>query len=110
MTLRSFLLVSFGALAVSCSSFPVVGSLSPQAAQREAHRDIQSGHMKLYLAGTIGVHTVGVEAADLALVKKLPRLDTLPSGCTNPQAGAGIDYARAYNREIVRYLRSHPVT
>ena len=108
---RMRLFVVFAVLAglmCSCATAPLVGSLSPQAAQREAHRDIQSGHMKLYLAGTRGVYTVGVEAADLPLVKGLPRLDTLPSGCTDPNANAGITYAEAYNQEIVRYLRSHP--
>src|SRR5260370_32169997 len=109
--LRSLLIISAIPLLMSCgASTPIVGSLSPQAARREAHRDIQSGHMKLYLAGTIGVWPVGAEDADPALVKKLPLVDTLPSGCTNPQAGAAIDYARAYDREIVRYLRSQPHT
>src|SRR6202035_5200635 len=107
---RRFVLLLVCITVCACSRIPFVGRLSPQAAEREAHRDIASGHIKLYLAGTIGVYPVGVDSADFPLVKNLPRLDTLPSGCTNPQAGAGIDYARAYNREIVRYLRSHPHT
>src|SRR5260370_41343353 len=105
--LRSLLIISAIPLLMSCgASTPIVGSLSPKAARREAHRDIQSGHMKLYLAGTIGVWPVGAEDADPALVKKLPLVDTLPSGCTNPQAGAAIDYARSEERRVGKECRS----
>lgn len=89
---------------------PIVGSRSPQAAQREAHRDIASGHMKIYTAGTIARHEIAIAPEDKAIVRKLPRDDSLPAGCTVPEAGPAIDYARAYNREIVRYLRRHPQT
>jgi hypothetical protein len=110
MMLRS-LLLSFCALsAVACSSVPLIGSLSPQAAQREADRDIASGHMKLYRAGTIASTEVGVAPEDRALVAKLPRDDRMSHGCTDPDASAHIAYARAYNREIVHYLRGHPST
>lgn len=84
---------------------PVVGNLSPQAAEREARRDIESGQIKLYRAGTIASTEVGVEPQDRALVSKLPRDDTMSGGCTDPDASAHIAYARAYNRVIVRYLR-----
>lgn len=94
-------------LAVSCSSVPLIGSLSPVAAQREAHGDIASGHMKIYIAGTRASGPVGVDSQDLALIRKLPRDQRLSKGCIDPDASAHIAYARAYNREIVRYLRGH---
>jgi hypothetical protein len=97
-------------LLCACSSMPIVGSLSPQAAQREAHRDIASGHMKIYLAGTIASHEVGVAPEDRVLIKRLPRDNRLSGGCTDPDASAHIAYATAYNREIVRYMREHPKT
>jgi hypothetical protein len=108
--MRFVLLTAFASLICSCASTPLIGSLSPQAAQREAHRDIQSGRMKIYLAGTIGTYEVGVDERDRALVAKLPRAKTLPVGCNHPEASAGIDYARAYNKEIIHYLRGQPST
>jgi hypothetical protein len=95
-------------LLCSCASVPFIGSLSPQAAQREARDDIARGHMKLYRAGTYASYEVGVEPADRPLVAKLPRDNRLSHGCTDPHASEHIAYARAYNREIVRYLRGHP--
>lgn len=59
------------ALTVPCASAPLRGNFSAQAARREAHR-IQSGHIKIYLAGTHGVYAVGVEDRDTALVANLP--------------------------------------
>jgi hypothetical protein len=97
-------------LICACSSLPIIGKLSPQAAQREAHRDIASGHMKIYTAGTIARSEVGIAPEDKGIIRKLPRDDSLPAGCTVPEAGPAIDYARAYNREIVRYVRTHPQT
>ena len=94
----------------SCAYAPFFGELSPQAALREAERDIASGEMKLYRAGTRASYEVGVEAADRPLVARLPRDDRLSLGCTDSQASAHIAYARAYNREIVRYLRGHQKT
>jgi hypothetical protein len=100
----------FAALLVVSCAMPFVGSLSRDAAVREAHHDIASGHMKLYRAGTRASYTVGVESADLPLVAHLPRDDKLSHGCTDPLASEHIAYATAYNREIVRYLRGHPNT
>jgi hypothetical protein len=98
-------------LVIGCSSIPIVGSLSPQAAEREAKRDIQSGHMKIYLAGTYASTEVGVESrSDRRLIANLPRDQSLSGGCTDPDASAHIAYARAYNRKIVGYLRSHVKT
>ena len=92
----------------ACASTPLVGSLSPQAAERAAHRDIAAGHPHIYIAGTRGSSEVGVEAQDYALVARLPRDHSLPIGCTSAGASEAVGFARAYNREIVRYLRSRP--
>jgi hypothetical protein len=108
--MRFFVLLAGCINLIACSAIPLVGSLSPQAAERVARRDIASGHMKLYRAGTIASSEVGVEPQDRALVNKLPRDDSLSRGCTDPDASAHIAYARAYNREIIRYLRGHPKT
>ena len=105
--LLPLLLAVVTTLVPSCASTPVFGSLSPQAAAREAWNDIASGRMKLYRAGTEASYEVGVEPEDQELVRKLPRNDSLPSGCTNPNASAAVEYARAYNVRIVRYLRLH---
>ncbi len=94
----------------SCAYAPFIGDLSPQAAVREAQRDIASGHMKLYRAGTRASYEVGVDAADRPLVADLPRDDRLSLGCTDSQASAHIAYARAYNRQILQYVRGHPKT
>jgi hypothetical protein len=107
---RSFVLFLACIVLSGCSSIPLIGSLSPQAAEREAHRDIASDHMKLYRAGTIASTEVGIKPQDRALVSKLPRDDRLSSGCTDPDASAHIAYARAYNKAIIRYLREHPQT
>ena len=104
------LLASTCLLLCSCASVPFVGTLSPQAAEREARDDITRGHMKLYRAGTQACFEVGVEEADRLLVAQLPRDDRVCGGCTDPHASEHIAYARAYNREIVRYIRGHPNT
>ena len=95
------------ALAASCASTPIVGNLSPQAAAREAWRDIASGRMKLYRAGGIASTEVGVEPEDRDLVRRLPRDDSLSHGCDDPNLTSEVEYARAYNVRIVRYLRLH---
>jgi acetyl-CoA acetyltransferase len=95
------------ALAVSCAATPFVGSLSPQAAAREAWRDIASGRMKLYRAGGRASTEVGVEPEDRDLVRRLPRDDSLSHGCDDPNLSFEVEYARAYNVRIVRYLRLH---
>ena len=107
--MRAFLL-SIALLTVSCVSAPFIGSLSPQAGERAAHRDIASGRMKIYRAGTRASSEVGVEPADRAFVAQLPRDSTLPIGCTVPHASEAVDFARAYNRQIVIHFRTHPST
>ena len=97
------------ALTCSCASTPFFGSLSPQAARRAADRDIQTGHLRVFVAGTRASTEVGIDnPEDLPLVRNLPRDRSLPIGCTAPHASEAIDYARAYNWQIVRYLRLHP--
>jgi hypothetical protein len=64
--------------------------------------------MKIYFAGTIAAGPVGADSpGDWALISQLPRDNRLSKGCTDPDASIHIAYARAYNREIVRYLRGH---
>ncbi len=103
----ALLLTATSILFTSCASTPVFGSLSPEAAAREAWNDIASDRMKIYLAGTRATSEVGVEPEDRELVRKVPRNRSLPSGCDDPNASAAVEYARAYNIRIVRYLRMH---
>jgi hypothetical protein len=91
-------------LSCSCSTTSTGGSISVQAARSEARRDLQTGHPKIYVAGTIGVYEPGVPAKARSLVARLPRSSQLPMGCTNPHAKEGIAYAQAYNEVIVSQL------
>jgi hypothetical protein len=88
----------------SCVSTPFASRLSPQAAQAEARRDIRSRSAKIYLAGTRGVYEVGVPESARPFVESLPRSHKLPAGCTPPDASVAVNYATAYNEEIVRYF------
>src|SRR5437588_166059 len=87
----------------ACASAP--HDFSPQAGRVAAQRDIASGHMRIYIAGTEAAGPVGVDPADRALVSSLPIDRSLPIGCTVPHASEAIDFARSYNRKIVRHLR-----
>lgn len=80
------------------------GSLSIHAARNEARRDLQAGHPKIYVAGTIGGYEPGVPPTARSLVARLPRSSKLPMGCTNPYAKEGIAYAKAYNEVIVSHI------
>ena len=102
MTLRLLPLLMLGAM----SLFAATADLSPDAARAEARRHISAGHIKIYVAGTEYGYEPGVEKHDRTLVSKLPRDRSLPMGCTVPRASEAIDYAGAYNREIIRSLRS----
>lgn len=101
MILRLLLVMMLGVISLSAAS----PDLSPDAAKAEAQRDINAGHMKIYVAGTEGAYEPGVKKHDLTLLSKLPRDRSLPMGCTVPRASEAIDYAEAYNREIIRWLR-----
>jgi hypothetical protein len=103
-----FLLLLTAAVLASCASIPLIGDLSPLAGERAAHRDIAAGHLKIFIAGTEAAMEVGVGPADRKLVDELPRDRSLPIGCVTPNASESVEYARAYNLQIVRYLRSHP--
>ena len=102
MILRLLLLLMLSAV----SLFAASADLSPDAAKAEAQRDINAGHMKIYIAGTEGAYEPGVKKHDLALLSKLPRDRSLPMGCTVPRAPDAIAYAEAYNRAIIRWMRS----
>ena len=97
------------AVAVIClGSLTSVASprhLSRRAAVRDAKRDIASGHMKIFFAGTEFASERGMERRDIPFLRRVPRDYSLPMGCTDPQAEAAIEYATVYNRAIIEHLR-----
>ena len=109
MRLHFIIGIVFAAVAISCSSTPPASNLTAEGARAEAHRDIASGHMKIYFAGTYAAGPVGADSSgDWALISKLPQDHRLSKGCTDPDSEIHIAYARAYNQVIIRYLRDHP--
>jgi hypothetical protein len=78
---------------------------SAVAGRTAAKQDIMSGHMRVYIAGTEAASEVGVESRYRALLESLPRDRSLPIGCTVSHAGEAVEFARAYNLEIIHYLR-----
>lgn len=77
-------------------------------ALQEAAAAISNGQLYIYEAGTFDTHeTPGVATEDSHLIGDLPR-KSLPSGCTNPQAGRSVAYAETFNREIVQHLIQKP--
>ncbi|CAN5704120.1 hypothetical protein BH09VER1_BH09VER1_43440 [soil metagenome] len=84
---------------------PPARDFSKKAALAEAASDMKSGHLKIYLAGGIALTAPGLKQGDDALVAKLPRDTSLPSGCTAPHAPEAFEYATIYNEAIVAYLR-----
>jgi hypothetical protein len=101
---RSHLAPIAAAILCSCVSTPLVGSLSPQAARREAERDFTAGTPKIYIAGGFAVFEPGIPDNDKAFVAKLPRDGSL-AGCTNPKVQYSVGYATAYNKEIISLIR-----
>ncbi len=89
----------------SVASLASPRDLSPEAAVRDAKRDIKVGHMRIFMAGTEYGYEAGLERRDVPLVRRLPRDYNLPMGCTDPQASAAITYATAYNRAIIQHFR-----
>jgi hypothetical protein len=81
--------------------------LSPAAAVTEARRDIESGHIKIYIAGGRAANEAGVARSDLDLIRGVPRDQRLSQGCVDSDLPQHLAYAEAYNRIIVQYLRSH---
>lgn len=102
-------LTAFVAFAILClGSATSLGSphdLSRSAALRDAKRDIASGQMKIFFAGTEAASEQGVERRDVELLRKVARDYSLPMGCTDRQAEAAIEYATVYNRAIIEHLR-----
>jgi hypothetical protein len=99
--LASFILLWLTTVASSASP----RDLSPEAAVRDAKRDIKVGHMRIYMAGTEYGYEAGLERRDVPLVRTLRRDYSLPMGCTDPKAAAAIAYATAYNRAIIEHNR-----
>ena len=80
-------------------------NFSAEAGRASAKQDIASGHMRVYIAGTEAAGEVGVESRDRSLLANLPRDRSLPIGCTVPHASEAVEFARAYNLEIIHHLR-----
>jgi hypothetical protein len=76
---------------------------NPADATKEAERDIRSGHIKFYWAGSVGVGPVGVP---MELAKKYPRVDAGVGCVTNdiPFRERQEEYARRYNEKIYAYI------
>ena len=76
---------------------------NPADAVKEAERDIRSGHIKFYWAGSVGVGPVGVP---MELAKKYPRVDAGVGCITNdiPLRERQQEYARRYNERIFAYV------
>ena len=89
---------------VSASEPPV--DLSVAAAERDAQRDIATRHLQIYIAGE--KHSpVGIPVSDLPLVHDLPVNGSISLGIIDSRLREHVAYAEAYNRVILRYVRSH---
>ena len=76
---------------------------NPADAVKEAEKDIRSGHIKFYWAGSVGVRPVGVP---IEVAKKYPRADA-GVGCVTsdiPLRERQEEYARRYNAKIYAYI------
>lgn len=104
MRLPLFLLLAVAATLLGGTP-PPERDYSAKAAKQEAAQDIKTGHLKIYLAGGVVLNAPGITGKDDALVAKLPRDNSLPSGCTAPHAPEAYTYATAYNEAIVAYLK-----
>ena len=70
---------------------------------KEAEKDIRSGHIKFYWAGSVGVRPVGVP---IEVAKRYPR-DDAGVGCVTsdiPLRERHEVYARRYNEKIYAYI------
>jgi hypothetical protein len=105
MNLSRFIVFGAMLMICSCSTTPIIGSLSPQAGKRQAERDFAAGKPQIYLAGGFGSYEPGISPDQESLVAKLPRNPSM-TGCTNPKAQDGDGYAKAYNQEIIVLLQS----
>ena len=105
MNLLRFIFIVAILTACSCSTTPIVGSLSPQAGKRQAERDFAAGNPQIYKAGGYASFEPGISSDQESLVAKLPRNTSL-TGCTNPKAQDSVGYAKAYNQEIIVLLQS----
>ena len=76
---------------------------NPADAAKEAEKDIRSGHIKFYWAGSVGVGPVGVP---MEIAKEYPRVDAGVGCVTNdiPLRERQEEYARRYNAKIYAYV------
>lgn len=69
-----------------------------------AREDIRDGTPHVAWAGSIGLYRPNIPPDKEHLVAKLPPLNGLPGGCTNPLVRQGMTFATAYNGELVKHL------
>ena len=105
MNLLRFTFIAAMLTVCSCSTTPIVGSLSTHAGKRQAEQDFAAGNPQIYVAGGYASFEPGIADDQKALVAKLPR-NTSMTGCTNPKAQDSVGYAKAYNQEIIVLLQS----
>jgi hypothetical protein len=76
-------------------------------ARADALADIAKGQPRICCVGTVATFPIGVPDKYLDEAWKLPEVP-LPNGCTLPEPLLNVAsvYAKAYNAEIVRYLKS----
>lgn len=73
-------------------------------ARQAAQMDLSRGQPRICWAGTRGTEAVGIPDESLKRLQHLPRYP-LPVGCTDPLAIRAVQFARAYNEEILRLWR-----
>lgn len=101
--MKSLLILSLSvatAVFASSQAAPPVEDLSPKAARAQARRDFASGHPQIYKAGGFEIFEPGITEEQKKLVAHLPRNGSL-AGCTNPKGLQAVEFATAYNQEIV---------
>jgi hypothetical protein len=75
-------------------------------ALKDASKAIAEDHVYVCDAGTIAIYTPGISEKDKKIIANLPHR-TLPSGCTEPLAFHSITYAKIFNQEILRHLKTN---
>jgi hypothetical protein len=105
MNFSRFIIFGPMLLICSCSTTPIIGSLSPQAGKKQAERDFAAGKPQICRVGGFTSFEPGISPDQESLVSKLPR-NTSMTGCDNPSAQDGVGYAKSYNQEIIVLLQS----
>jgi len=74
----------------------------------QARRDLAAGKVKVLVGGGIAVFAPAVPDKDPRFAK-IAR-ESVPCGCTSPQAREWFDYAGGYNAVVVDYVRDQKRT